>query len=338
MTSALVLRRAGPGLTLQDGGRTGFFAQGISPGGAVDRLALIEAAALLGCEPGDAVLEMAGFGGLFEATGDLRVALTGAPMRASLNGEPLEWNACHRLREGDALDIGAAQAGIFGYLALGGGIDVANVMGSRSTHLLAGIGRRLGEGDRLDAGSDPRPERTGLRLEPGARFAGGTVRLIEGPQTRLFDSGTRERFIATAFRRDPRGNRQGARLLFDGEPFRVAGQLDIVSEIITAGDVQIAGDGSPFVLMPECQTIGGYPRIASVVPDDLAIVAQAAPGTVLRFEFIDAAAALDDYRRRRTAGHDLAGRVRPLVRDPASIPDLLGYQLISGATAGEDLR
>ncbi|MEZ5836221.1 MAG: biotin-dependent carboxyltransferase family protein [Geminicoccaceae bacterium] len=337
MNASLIVHSAGPGVSIQDGGRPGFLAVGLSRGGAADRLALLEAAALLGHETADAAaIEMAGFGGIFEATGAMRIALTGAPMRARLNGEAIAWHASHGLQAGDMLDIGGPLSGLFGYLSLGGGIDTPPVLGSRSTHGVARIGRNIRAGDRIPSGEDTHLESVGQRLEPRPRFTGGTVRFVEGPQTALFDEESRDRFVNTAFTRDPRGNRQGVRLVFDGRRFAVKGQLDIVSEIISPGDIQVPGDGSPFVLMPECQTIGGYPRIGTIVPDDLAIVAQAAPGTRLRFHLVDPVAALADYRRQRREEADLRYKVEPLIRDPAAMRDLLGYQLISGATAGDD--
>ncbi|MEX0301766.1 MAG: urea amidolyase, partial [Leisingera sp.] len=100
----------------------------------------------------------------------------------------------------------------------------------------------------------------------------------------------------------------------------------------------ITGDGSPFVLLSECQTTGGYPRIGSVLPADLPLAAQARPGTAFRFRFVTLEEAMEieaaERERRRTLGTTL----RPLLRDPHSMFDLLSYQLISGATAGDDLE
>jgi allophanate hydrolase len=152
-------------------------------------------------------------------------------------------------------------------------------------------------------------------------------------QTDAFDEATRARFTDTTFRRDARANRMGARMDHDGEGFATGGQLTIVSEVITPGDIQITGDGAPFVLMCECQTTGGYPRIGTVIPCDLPIVAQAQPGAALRFEFIDLDEALAAETRHRADLAALPKRRQPLLRDPARIRDLLGYQLISGVVS-----
>jgi allophanate hydrolase len=119
----------------------------------------------------------------------------------------------------------------------------------------------------------------------------------------------------------------------EGEGFATGGQLTIVSEVITPGDIQITGDGAPFVLMCECQTTGGYPRIGTVISCDLPIVAQAQPGAALQFEFIDLDEALAAETRHRADLAALPKLRQPLLRDPARIRDLLAYQLISGVVS-----
>ncbi len=336
MSAALIVERIGPAATLQDLGRPGHLAFGLSQGGAADRLALAEGAALLGQPLGLAALEMAGTGGTFTATADLRIALTGAPMAAVLDGAPLVWNASHAMRAGQRLQLGAVQRGVYGYLHLGGGIDGPQILGSRSVHLAGGIGRAVAAGDRLPAGPDPAPGETGRVLALPDRFSGGTVRILPGVHTALFSPETRARFEATPFTRTLRGNRQAAGLAYDGAPFGIAAQLAILSEPTLPGDVQMTGEGRPFVLLPECQTTGGYPRIGTIHPDDLPLLAQATPGKPLRFRFVTHAEALARHLPLAAYRAGLAAKLRPLVRKPADIPDLLGYQLISGAVSGRD--
>lgn len=334
----LRVHAAGPAVTVQDRGRPGWLARGLSCGGAADPLALAEGAALLGQGAECAALEMAGSGGRFETDRDVVVALTGAPMRAVLAGARLAWNATHLLPAGVPLEIGGAEAGVYGYLHLSGGVATAPVLGSRSAHLAAGIGAPVG--GRIAAGAvlplgPAGPARPGLGLAVADRFSGGVVRIVASAQTALFAPGERARFEATAFTRDARANRQGVRLAHGGAPFRAEGQLSALSEVVVPGDVQMTGEGVPFVLLAECQTMGGYPRIGTVVPDDLPLVAQAAPGAPLRFRFVGREEALADHRRAHAAG--LVARVRPLVRDPAAMADLLSHQLVGGVTAGDDL-
>ncbi|MEX3313965.1 biotin-dependent carboxyltransferase family protein [Sulfitobacter sp. PS-8MA] len=330
--SALTILQTGPAMTVQDLGRPGYRALGLTHGGAADPIALHEGAALLGQDPNSAALEMAGSGGQFTADTDIRIALTGAQMQVNLDGEPLAWNASHLLPAGATLTIGGARDGAYGYLHLGGGFDVAPVMGSRSSHLAAGIGHQLQSGDSLPVGEDAGGE-TSQTLPRDSRFGAERVRIVASMQTDAFDDATRARFTQTTFRRDPRANRMGARMDHDGDGFATGGQLTIVSEVISPGDIQITGDGAPFVLMCECQTTGGYPRIGTVIPCDLPIVAQAQPGAALRFEFIDLDEALAAETRHRAALAALPKQRQPLLRDPARIRDLLAYQLISGVVS-----
>lgn len=336
MSRALVVHAAGPGLTVQDGGRPGFLALGLSRGGAADRLALAEGAALLGQDEDLAVLEMAGAGGSFEVAAPARIALTGAPMRADCGGAALAWNASHHLPAGARFNIGPALAGVYGYLHVGGGIATPPHLGSRSAHLSAGIGAPVAAGDRLPLGEDPRDGDAGRLLPVEDRWTGGTVRVVPSLQTNLFPPDELECLQSCVFRRGARGNRMGVRLVPEGPPLRGAAGLSILSEVVVPGDVQITGDGTPFVLLCECQTTGGYPRIATVLPCDLPIVAQAPPDAPLRFRMVTLDEAIAAERQAAARRADLRHGIEPLVRNPHDMADLLAYQLISGVTAGRD--
>jgi allophanate hydrolase len=214
-------------------------------------------------------------------------------------------------------------------------VATETVLGARAAHLAAGIGRALRPGDRLPLGDDTRAE-VGMTLDTEPRLNGGLVRITRSMQTHLFAPEMLERFQSTAFQRDARGNRMGARLEFEGAPFAATGQLSILSEVIVPGDIQMTGDGTPFVLLGECQTTGGYPRIGTVIPADLPRVVQAGPGVSLRFQEIDLADAVEVQRRHVASLAKLPTTIRPLLRDPAQMQDLLSYQLISGAISAHD--
>ena len=329
MTRALIVREAGPAVTVQDLGRAGHIAQGLPRGGAMDRLALHEGAALLG-QPVGAAIEMIGMGGKFEATEDMRIALTGAPMQASIDGTPLTWHCSHALPAGAVLTIGGVRTGAIGYLHVGGGFDLPPIMGSLSVHLTAGLGSALSGGDRLPVKPD-KGSRTGWTLAPDDRFSGGKVHIVRSLQSSIFGEEMLARFGRTRFTRDARANRQGIRLTPEGEGFAAEGGLTVVSEIIVPGDIQVTGDGAPYVLMCESQTTGGYPRIATLIPSDLPRIAQAPLGAPVEFVLLDRDEAAE-RERRATAHVDALPRLcTPRVRDPADIPDLLRYTLVSGA-------
>ena len=335
MTGHLNVLSAGPAISVQDMGRSGYLAHGLTRGGAADTLALCEGAALLGQSPHLACLEMVGLGGAFTADVDTVIALTGAQMAANIDGAAVVWNASHRLPAGAKLIIGGAQQGTYGYLSVAGGIDLPDVMGARSSHLTAGIGGMVQTGDALPIKANAKAQ-AGYFIAPEARCAGGVAHIVPSVQTEQFTKATLDRFIATTFRRDPRGNRQGVRMASDSDGFFVEGGLSIVSEVITEGDIQITGDGAPYVLMCECQTTGGYPRIGTVIPSDLPLVAQAPVGAPLEFRFVTLDEARSLEQRARAARKALPGAVHPLVRDPHDMSNLLSYQLVGGVISATD--
>lgn len=331
---ALHVLQAGPGISVQDFGRSGVRGQGLSRGGALDPVALQEGAVLLGQDARLAAVEIAASFIQLEVTQTARIALTGMPMQASCDGAALAWNASHALPAGARLDLKSSPGGV-SYLHFGGGIDVPEFLGSRAAHLAAGIGSMLTKGDMLPIGPDT-GKRIGQTLTPLPRFEGGTLRLIETPQTGLFTSAERARFTRTTFRKDARANRMGQKLRFDGPGFACDGGLVILSDTIVTGDIQITGDGAPFVLLAECQTTGGYPRIGTILPCDLPRLVQAPPDAPLHFTFLSLEDA-DEIERDHAARMDaLPASLRALLRDPRDIPDLLAYQLVSGVTNGED--
>ncbi|MGC1504953.1 MAG: biotin-dependent carboxyltransferase family protein [Sulfitobacter sp.] len=332
MTGHLTIVQAGPALSLQDQGRPGYRAQGLTIGGAADRSALFEGAALLGQSPTHAAIEMAGSGGSFTSDVDIRIAFTGAEMATQVDGEALAWGASHLLPAGAKLTIGGARGGSYGYLHIGGGFATPPVMGSQSSHLAGGIGGLLQTGDVLALGPDT-SRIVAMTLPKPDRFGGGKIRLVASMQTASFDAKTIDRFTATIFHRDARANRMGVRMDYDGDGFATGAQLSIVSEVVVPGDIQISGDGAPYVLMYECQTTGGYPRIGSVLPCDLPRVAQAQTGAALTFEFVGMEEAVSLQTRYLAALKSLPSQVTPLVRDPALMRNLLSYQLISGVVS-----
>ncbi len=320
----------GPLATLQDMGREGFITFGLSRGGAMDRLALYEAAALLGLPAPAPAIEMAGRGGTFRCDTPLRFALTGAQMQATIDGHAIPWAASHSLHPGQTLTIGGTLAGTWGYLTPAAPILAPQWRDSVSVHLAAGIGGTLSAPSRLLLGKDPAPDHPTMTLTPEDRFAGGILRLMPGPQTHLFDVATRGRFEATHFTRSAIASRQGARLDQTGEPFFTKGAAGLISDFIGCGDVQMTGNGVPYILMSESQTIGGYPRIGTVIAADLPRAAQAPFGAPLRFTLIDIETADSLFTPASARLTALRRQCRPLTRHPGDVPDLLTLNLISG--------
>ncbi|GAA6206728.1 biotin-dependent carboxyltransferase family protein [Cognatishimia sp. WU-CL00825] len=338
MSAELFIKQAGPALSIQDLGRSGHIAQGVSRGGAMDRLALLEATALLSAVDPLAAIEMAGLGGTFNVSSATRFALTGAPMRAHIDGVEISWNGTHRLEEGQELRIGSARQGVYGYLTFAGQIDTPEILGSRAAHLNVGLGATLKPDDVIPLCADPDQNETLMCLPSDPRFQGGVLRVMNGPQTELFSIETRQSLCQTQFVRSNQANRQGIRLDHPTERFQSDLAAALASDFVLAGDIQLTGEGIPYVLMAECQTVGGYPRIGTIIPQDLPKLAQAPAGTRIQLQFLpENDVQVDRYSERRMLAK-LRALVTPRIRDPKRIQNLLSYQLISGVTAGDDLE
>ena len=331
MSGTLAILRAGPGLSIQDLGRPGGMGAGLSRGGAADRIGFLRGAALLGNPPEAAGLEMTVGGGRFRVDAPTRIALSGAPMRATINGSPLEHLASYAFAPEDVLDIGPTEGGVYGYLHIAGGLLTEQELGGRGRHRIADLGKDIGDGDALPFGDDPEPDAPPLRLTPDQPDT-APIRVIPGPQTALFPRNVLDRFQSTTFARSPRGNRQGVRMDSDSPPFATEAQLGQVSDFIAEGDIQMTGDGTPFVLLADCQTMGGYPRIGTVIPADLSRIAQGLPGAKIRFRFIEIEEAEALWRSDTELYRSFRTQRQARIRDPREMADLLSYELIDRPT------
>lgn len=276
------MERPGPLTTVQDLGRRGVAHLGVPRAGALDEPALRAANRLVGNEPGAAGLETTLGGVALRAVAAVLVAVTGAPSPVRVDGRPAAWGAPVLVPAGALLEVGAATAGVRGYLAVAGGIDVPPVLGSRSTDLLAGLGPApLAAGDRLPVGTPPpyraRPELVPLPAPPAELV----LRLRLGPRADWFTPEAVARLGRDRYLVSPTGNRVGLRT--EGPPVARARDGELPSEGMVLGAVQIPPDGRPVVFLADHPTTGGYPVIGVVPAADLAAAAQARPGTPVRF-------------------------------------------------------
>ena len=303
-----------PGLltTVQDLGRFGFQQDGIIVSGAMDALALRVANLLVGNEETAAGLEITLAGPVIRFDTDYLLALTGAPLAATLNGRPLGLNRAVRVAAGAELVCGPVRAGCRAYMAVAGGVAVPPVLGSRSTYLRAGFGglagRALRAGDVLPVGEPsalsarlvrPLPGPTAVEKAGEPTFAmvssgftpGPTLcpvpaaqpmlRAVRGPEYGQFSATSQQAFWNEPFTITPEADRMGYRLL--GPALLQSTQTELLSGAVTFGTVQVPAGGQPIVLLADHQTTGGYPRIAQVISADFSRLAQARPGQPLRF-------------------------------------------------------
>ena len=285
MNQALRILSPGPGATIQDLGRFHAYHLGVPASGALDDYAHRVANWLVGNASTCATLEMAMIGACIEILGEADIAVTGARMNLRINGEPARQWASLRVRPGDRLELGFAENGCRSFLAVTGGIDVPEVLGSRSTYVGGKIGGFMGRvlvsGDILPRGEGPVLDRS--RSLPWIPLYPETLvlRAIAGPHDQFFRQ-AQERFFASTFRVTNQSNRMGCRL--SGPPVErdPEAPASIVSEPVVPGNIQIPADGQPIILLKE-QTIGGYTCIATVVTADLWRIAQVKPGDTVKF-------------------------------------------------------
>jgi len=325
VSGTLLVHKPGMLASVQDLGREGLRQLGICPGGALDTLALRLANRLVGNAEGAAGLELTMGNAELRFDADTRIAFLGSDFDARLDDQPLHpgWSvpvrAGQRLRFGGANRV-AGSAGLRTWLAVAGGIDVAPMMGSRSTDLKAGFGglegRALRKGDRLPVGASPLTDGQRTRRAFGVRGPdrsrdegadaawapapddGATVlRVMAGPEAHQFTDASRTAFHAAAWRITPQSNRMGSRL--DGPALQREAAGDMLSAGVVPGTVQVPPSGQPIILMGDAQTTGGYPRIAVVIRADLWKLAQAPLGGLLRLVEVDATAALAAWQAQK---------------------------------------
>lgn len=324
-----------PGMltTVQDRGRRGHAALGVGHAGAMDAIALRLANILVGNVENAAALEITLRGPRLRCDSDSLIAITGADIEARCDGEPLpQWRPV-ALRAGSELALGGMSRGARSYLAIAGGIGATAVLGSRSSDLNAAIGRRaLAAGDLLPCA----PAKQGIGRALWQGLASGThnfaaaswsldpqpwfdpdlqrpLRVIAGTHFPHLDAASQRALFTAQFRIGPDSNRVGYRL--QDAKLALREPIELVSEGVVPGTVQLPPGGDPIVLMAEAPTCGGYPRIAQVIGVDLPRLAQRRPGDALRFTETSLDDAQTRYLERERALSRIARTVAERLHD-----------------------
>ncbi len=327
--------RAGPGVTIQDGGRFGYLRYGVTPAGPMDWTAFRTANLALDNDDRAAAIEV--------SLGGLEVLCEGAPLAVAFAGGAFLWRrgglpmpsaARILLRPGERLLAQAGERGAFAYLAAAGGFDTPIVMGSRATHSRSGLGgiegRMLRAADVLPAAAPGKPH--GPEFEsaieaPWLAPAAEPLRVLLGPQDDYFTQEALARFFTEDFTLTPAADRMAYR--FAGPEIALARGHDIVSDGVALGAIQVAGDKQPLILMADRQPTGGYPKLGHVVRADIGRLAQLRPGERCRFRQVSLAEARAALFAREEEVAGVAGRLRTLRRNP-STEILLEANLIGG--------
>ena len=318
---AIVVLSPGILTSVQDGGRQGYQQYGVSPSGPMDLHAFRTANILVGNDPDEAGLEMTVMGAELTFTDPAVVAITGADMGATLNGNRTAMYRALPVQAGDILKFGFAMKGCRTYLAVRGGIGVEPVMGSRATMLGKNFGgfkgRKLQKDDRLEirpcteALAHPETYFTDEEAVPeGVR----TLRVIMGPQEDRFTQQGIHTFLNSEYTVGQDFDRQGYRL--EGEKIEHKTDSNIISDGVVTGSIQIPGTGLPIVMTAERATVGGYTKIATVITVDLPLIGQCKAGDRIRFQEVSVETAQELLRQEA----DRLEALRRQVEDPAHLP------------------
>jgi antagonist of KipI len=301
----LLVQDAGPLTTVQDLGRMGQLRVGLPRSGPMDREAFVLANRLVGNDDNAAGLECTLMGPRLEFADARWVAVTGAEMLVTLDGEEMPRWQSFRVPAGGVLRMGAARTGVRAYFAVAGGIATPPALGSRSTYVRGGLG-----------GIDGRAIRKRDTLPLGPAPAGGTARRVRaemvpvhgdepsidailGPQDDRFSAAGIAALFEGPYEMLPQSDRMGAR--FKGPRIEHTRGHDIISDGIALGAIQVIGDGQPIVLLVDRQTAGGYTKIGAVCSYEIGRVGQLKPGQRLRFRHVTVAVAHAALAARRAA-------------------------------------
>ncbi|PSW17613.1 allophanate hydrolase [Photobacterium sanctipauli] len=277
---------------VQDLGRLGVGEHGLSQGGSVDLHAHCWANYLLGNDPLSPVIEVTLGKAQFRATESCLVVITGAEMSATVDGTPVSNWQSFMLNKGQVLSFGFARKGLRAYLAVAGGFEVADTLGSCATvqrNQMGGLskGSPLDKGDLLPispseaSGNSNRTAGQSLAYHYIPEYADTiTLRVIESYQHALFSKDEKAAFYRNVYTVSQETDRMGCRLEGQAVSTLAGG---IVSEGIALGAIQIPPNGQPIILLNDRQTLGGYPKLGCVARVDLFKLAQAKPGTSVQF-------------------------------------------------------
>jgi biotin-dependent carboxylase-like uncharacterized protein len=298
---------------LQDAGRFGQHSIGLTTGGPLDKASFEWANRLCGNPSNSCVIE-ASIGGLsLEAQADTQIAVTGGDAPLTINKKPAASWQTHPIKKGDRIELGFAQNNTRHYLAVKGGLQVEPMFGSASTVVREKLGGL--NGSALKAGDvipyQTHSTSTQLKVDDKDRpnYSGDiTLRVVLGYQQDAFNSLQKRRFFTSEFILDERCDRMGFRTT---GPEIKADINGILSEGICFGAIQIPPDGQPIVLLNDRQTIGGYPKIGSVLSLDIPSLTQRLPGAKIRFEAIS----IDEAQRLLHLAHFREQRIQLIKLD-----------------------
>ena len=299
------VKKSGLLTTIQDTGRVGYQQYGIVVSGAMDSVAHRLGNLLVGNESTAATLEVTMMGPVLQLLDDTVIAITGADLSATIDGKALKpWKSTY-VKRGQTLSFGKPVKGVRAYIAVAGGINSQNVLGSKATYLKASMGgidgRAVRKGDILSSGEmkSHYTQLSGRALSPKIipNYANDQpFRVIVGPDERAFTERGLATFFSESYDITREVDRMGCRL--SGPIIEHRGDADILSDAITVGTIQVPASGQPIILLADRQTSGGYTRIGTVITTDIPRLVQQMPGEKICFDQISVEDAQQLYRRQ----------------------------------------
>ena len=284
-TADAIVIRPGMFSTIQDGGRIGFQSFGVPLSGAMDHKAYCIANGLLGNSKNAAVIECTMGGLAIQFKKDTTIAITGAGT-AYVNHREIEQYMPVPVHTNDLLEIKYDRDGIRTYIAVSGGFYAPVVMNSRSAYTNAGIGTALRKDDALKF-EDSHPA-SAKKHFPGFSSPEyhdhSMIRIFTGPECNRMYPESLKQLYQRPFKLTNQCDRMGYRL--SGEPLQLCNKKEMLSTAVTKGAIQLTNRGQLIILMSDCQTTGGYPRVAQVAAADLQLLAQMKPGDTIQFKNI----------------------------------------------------
>lgn len=290
--------------SLQDLGRKNFARFGIARSGAIDEDSLRLANILLGNKQEEAGLELCFKGGKYEFLNEHYFCLSGAEFGAKLDNENIKTCKVYKAKKGSILELGLAKIGFRGYLCVAGGFKVKSFLDSKSSDSKMGVGlfggRDLQKDDILELHKGFIPFNLEARVCQNPVFSTPKeliIRVILGTNEDAFTQKGLNTFLNTSYKIGSKSDRM-AIYAEANESIEHKSLADIISEPVVFGSIQVPKNGLPIILMAARQSTGGYTKIASVIENDLSLLAQAKLGTSFKFQSISILEALELFRQR----------------------------------------
>lgn len=305
---SLQIKKPGLLTTIQDTGRYGFQKIGVLVSGAMDVYSMRLANILVGNDENEGCLELTLFGPAIKFTEDSLIAITGGNFSPTLNGHPVPLMRPVAVKADSAIEFKFSQFGCRAYLAIAGGFNIKRIMKSKSTYLRAGIGgfngRALKEDDLLSVNTPSIPIQhllysltarskdslatvpwyiKSIHIDDKTLYA--PIRVTKGLYYDYFSEQAKASFFNTPYTITNNADRMGYRL--DGAVVKPDKHLEIISEAVCLGTIQVPPQGKPIILMSDHQSVAGYPTIAQAITVDTSRIAQLKPGDQIRFQLIN---------------------------------------------------